>query len=115
MGVVARMKSLAGGITIPTLASAATLTLPQDTSRAFITGSTTITSLNATDIKPGRTFTFLRGPAATDIPVFTNTQGTTTAGQIDFNTNQSTIQLYDTLTLIQTNTGSWRKKDSTTV
>lgn len=115
MSVISRMKSMAGdSAQIPTLASATTLVLQSGFNRYILTGSATITSISATT-RPGREVTFIRGPAATDIPVFTNTQGTTTAGQIDLNSSVSTVQLWDTLTLVHMNNGSWRKLDSTTV
>lgn len=117
MGVVARMKSMVGwspAYPIPTLASATTLVLQANHNRYILTGTTTIVTISATR-HPGRQVTFFRGPSGSDLPVFTNTQGTTTEGQIDMNSNVATFQLFDALTLIQMNDGSWRKEDDTTV
>ena len=107
MGIIARLKQIGGtGRAIPTLTAAATLTIQPDTSVVLLSGSTNITSISmGQDITPGRTITLRR--TGTDIPTFTNTPGTTTAGQTDFGMTGTTFQLTDSVTLQQTNTGSF--------
>ncbi len=113
MGVIARMKSLAGGPKIPTLASAATLTLPDDTNQVMLTGTTNVTVLRntANQILPGRRITFIRAAIA-DKPTFANTPGTTTSGQMDIGANtETTLTLEDVLTFVQLQNGTWRQVD----
>lgn len=114
MGVIARLKQMGGtGRPVPSLTAAASLTIQPDTAEASLSGTTQINAIDTgRDITPGRKLTFYRGAA--DIPLFLNTPGTTAAGLVDFGQTDTTFQLLDSVTLTQTNTGSWRRTDSPT-
>lgn len=108
MGIVARMKSTAGSKTIPTLASAATLRLLEDSNVYLMTGTTAVTSLvslTAGSVWPGRTVTFI-GTDATGND-FTNTNDPTTAGQMDLGGSNRTLADQDVLVLVQASDGTW--------
>lgn len=112
MGVIARLKQIGGtGRQLPTLTAAAALVIQPDTSEAFLSGTTNITSISAgQDILPGRRITLIR--SGTGIPTFLNTPGTTTAGLADFGMTGTTFQLTDSVTLAQRNDGSWGRAAS---
>lgn len=109
MGVIARvLKSRP-----QTLASATTLTLPDDTDNIMLTGTTTIVTLrNAMNgIIPGRVINFTRAASA-DKPKFTNTPGTSTSGQMDIGgSTDTTVSLEDELSFRQQANGTWRLVD----
>ena len=78
------MKSLVGGegfIRDKTLAAATTLTVPDDLTVVALTGTATVTSLLASSITRGRMVWFFQSDSGTT--TFTNSPGTTTAGQMD--------------------------------
>lgn len=106
-GAIARAKSKAGGQTkIQTLASAATLTLPDEADVFLVSGTTAVTSLSSTKIFPGRHVTLIGANATGN--VFTNTSATTTAGQMDLGGQDRTLTLDDVMTIVQQNNGAWR-------
>lgn len=101
------MKSKSGGIAIPTVASAATVLLSESNDVFLISGTTAITSLDATRIRPGRHVTFIGTDGTGN--VFTNTNATTTAGQMDLGGSDITLTLDDVLVLVQLGNGAWRR------
>lgn len=111
MSVAARMKQTAGGVRIPTIASAATLVLPDDSNVIMVSGTTTVTSLNSGRVWPGRQVTFIGTDGSGN--AFTNTNATTDAGKMDLGGSNVTLALDDVLVLVQMNTGAWRKVVST--
>src|SRR5689334_40019 len=79
-----RLKNLVGGesnFLNKTVASAATLNVPDDMSIVQLTGTATVTTLNAAPFARGRMVYFYQSDTGTT--TFTNTPGTTTAGQMD--------------------------------
>ena len=100
MSFWASVKQLYGGSNkgIQTLASAATVVVPDDGTLFYISGTTAITSLLAnTNI-------------TTTGPAFTNTDGTTTVGQMDLGGSDRTIAPTDVLVLMLMPNGSWLMK-----
>lgn len=82
MAILGRLKSWFGEAkTATTLASAATVRVPSEGSTFHVSGSTTITSLVAAQESYNRLVMFI-GAASASV-LFTNTTGTTTAGQMD--------------------------------
>ena len=105
------MKSVFGGLGgfINTIASAATVSVPDEESVFFVSGTTTITTLNGVASARGRVVWFVGADASGATQVtFTNTNGTTTAGQMDLG-NQSNVVLSDrdVLCLYLTAGGYW--------
>lgn len=93
---------------VTTLASAATWQLPGEIIGPFeITGSATVTSLTLPSgiVQGGRIVTFYGGASAA--VVFTNTNDTTTAGQMDLGGANITIADQDVLMLMMKNNGTW--------
>lgn len=112
MGIIARIKQASGGgAPVQTLTAAATLYVDASTSRALVSGSTNCTAIDSgDDILPGRMLTLTR--SGSSIPTFTNTAGTTTAGQMDFGMSGTTFQLTDSVSLVQRSDGSWGRQSS---
>lgn len=93
---------------ITTLASAASWQLPGEVVGSFeITGSATVTSLTLPSgiVQGGRIVVFYGGESAA--VVFTNTNDTTTAGQMDLGGANITISDQDVLVLMMKNNGTW--------
>lgn len=108
MAVTARMKSTAGSKAPPTIASAATLRLPEDGNVFLVSGTTAVTSLVSLTTGsswPGRTVTFIGTDASGND--FTNTNDPTTAGQMDLGGSNRTLAAQDVLVLIQATNGTW--------
>lgn len=105
MGVIARLKSVAGGRAVATsIAVSATVIIPEDTNRIEFTGTDTITSLQADSSTRGREVTFRQASGAT---TFTNTEGTTTANQMDLGGSNLTLAAGDQVTLYLRSDGVW--------
>lgn len=111
MGFMSRSKSMAGrrGGSIPALAAAATLRLP-DTSNIFQLsvagdGNLTVTSLEAIDILPGRIVIFEVTGGTVN---FTNTASPTTAGQMYCNGSNRAVSANETVAFYQRADGTWR-------
>lgn len=84
MAIPARLKGIVGGNSIiyaKTIAAAATLNVPDDLSVIPLTGTATVTSLVAGSYTRGRMVWFYQYD--TGATTFTNSPGTTTAGQMD--------------------------------
>lgn len=78
----ARVAQLFGGRAgTTTLASAATMTVPDNASVIYVTGTTTITSLLLADRSSFNRIVFFVGGASCNC-IFTNTNATTTEGQM---------------------------------
>lgn len=107
MGVLSRVKSVGGNNRpIPSVASAATLALPDDSNVVYVSGSTTVTSLDAGNPRPGRHLTIIGATSAS--VTFTNTTGSTTAGQMDLGGESILVSAKDILRLVRDNNGVWQ-------
>ena len=89
----------------PTVASAAALYVNNNVTSVYISGDTAVTSIATTFIQPGRRLTFI-GAASASV-LFTNTNDTTTKGQMDLGGSDRTLGDNDVLTIEQRNDGSW--------
>lgn len=98
---------------IPTVASATTTVIDRSSSVWFITGSATITSLLTGDgvVTPGDYVEFWGGASAA--AVFTNTNDTTTNGQMDLGGSDITLGERDVLILRRYAGGFWVRVTST--
>lgn len=110
-----RLKSLFGTREggIETVAAAITLVLPDQTNLMYMTGTATVTSLNASRrIEAGRTVWFVQSDSGTT--TFTNSGATTTKGAMDLG-GASNLDLAqtDVLCLQQRSDGSWLRMFST--
>lgn len=84
MAIWSRLKSLAGGHgVLRTLASAATLVIPDDDNAFFVSGSATVTSITIPSYLRNRELTFF-GAASANV-TFTNTDSPTVAGTMSLN------------------------------
>lgn len=107
--VWARLKAIGGGTdrAIPTIASATALVLNEESNTFIISGTTAITSISTTytPIRPGRICVFhtsdTTGPAWTDTAYASKANGTVSLSAA------LTQAKGTTLTLQQTNDGSW--------
>lgn len=108
MGLIARMKSVSGGRAATTIAAAATIGIPDDSDNIFLTGTATVTSLLATRGTYNRVVRFYQSDSGTT--TFTNSPGTTTAGQMDLGAlDQSNLALgpTDAIRLMLRIDGTW--------
>jgi hypothetical protein len=105
MSFQGRLKSIAGGGTIPTLTAASTLRIPDESTVYLLSGTATVTSLEATRSWPGQ---HLRLIGTSGVTTLTNTTGTTTAGQMDLGGANIEIAAKDIVNLIRMNDGTWR-------
>lgn len=96
---------------LTTIVSATTVDLPGDVCNCLISGSATITTLNPPAILPGMTVIFEAVAGAA--PVFTNTDDTTTPGQMDLGGSNITLSASDVLALKLRSDGSWVRLWST--
>lgn len=106
--VWARLKAIGGGTErqLPTIASATALVLNDDSNVFIVSGSTAIASISTTTpIRPGRICVFhttdTTGPAWTDTAYASKANGTVSLS------GSLTQAKGTTLTLQQTNDGSW--------
>lgn len=76
-----RTKSRAGGQPVKVLASASSLFIPDDSDVINLTGTATVTSLTGHSASRGRTVRLQQSDSGAT--TFTNSPGTTTAGQMD--------------------------------
>lgn len=104
MSIPARAKSIVGGGTTNTLACATTTAVPDNGNLLFLTGTATITSLTA-GITTRNRIVWFEGSSGTQ--TFTNTTGTTTAGQMDLGGANIVVSAKDVLVLILRNNGVW--------
>jgi hypothetical protein len=84
MAIWSRLRGLVGGhggIRDKTLASATTLTIPDDLTWVNLTGTATVTSLLISSFTYGRMVWLYQSDSGTT--TLTNSPGTTTAGQMD--------------------------------
>lgn len=103
----ARVKTFLGGKqTLTTLASVATLNVPDDDNGYFISGSATITSLTVAPYLRNRQVTFI-GAASASV-TFTNTTDSTTAGQMDLGGENIVLSAKDIVTLFCDQNGVWQ-------
>lgn len=110
MSIMTRIKMLVGSAeaSIPTVASATSITLPRSATAVFISGSSAIVSINAdVPIEPGREITLIGAPGGS--ATLTNTAGTNTKGLIDLGTSGANIAADDVVKLIQIGNGAWRR------
>lgn len=105
MGFMARIKSLAGGNgQVPSIASATTVNLPNDSNAFLLTGTTTITSLICDPRSRNRMVTFF-GTTST-AATFTNTNSPA-ANKMYLHGANRTIQDDDVIQLYCKNDGTW--------
>lgn len=107
MSLGAKIRSVHGRSgTITAVASAAAVTVSEESDVFVISGSDTITSLlGAGGVLPGRIVTFIG--AASAAVVFTNTNDPTTSGQMDLGGSNVTLGAQDVLTLVRLDNGTW--------
>jgi len=104
MGKLARMKQTHGG-TIPTVTVAAAMNIPDHLSRVYVSGTDTVTSLCAEmPTIEGRQLVII-GSSGT--ATFTNTDDTTTKGQMDLGGSNRAVGTDDVLILTQRGNGTW--------
>lgn len=102
-----RVKSLLGGHkALSTIASATTLAVPEVNNAFYVSGSTTITSLTTPNYCRNREVTFIGATSAS--VTFTNTTGSTTAGQMDLAGESIVLSAKDILTLFCNENGVWQ-------
>jgi hypothetical protein len=112
MGFWARNKSFSGGRAIPTVASATNIELSPAYNSFYVSGSTTIATINANSpILPGRQVTLIAAPSA-NITI-TNAGATSTKGAIDAGAGDITFAATDVVDFIQQNDGSWLERNVT--
>lgn len=105
MAFWARAKSILGGDrTVYTLTSGATLAVPDSSNYIELTGTATVTALNAAAHTRNRMVVFYSTSGTT---TFTNTDGTTTAGQLDLNGANVNLAKGDILVLWLRTDGVW--------
>lgn len=103
-----RIKSLMGTREggVETVAAATSLTIPDDSNLVYLTGTATVTSLNGSSrIEAGRTVFFYQSDSGTT--TFTNTDDTTTKGQMDLGGGSVAVANSDVLCVSQRPDGSW--------
>lgn len=107
MSALARLKQTQGGNggDITTIASATTTVVPDEQADFIISGSATITSLQAALATRGRRVTFIGASGAA--VVFTNSDDTTTANQMDLGGSDITLGANDVLELKLMAGGYW--------
>lgn len=109
MSIPGRLKSYVGGSgevnANITLASAATVNVPDDHNLFYVSGTTTITSLLAGPRTYNRSVMFV-GAAGSTV-VFTNTNTPTAAGQMYLHGANRTIQEDDIIELVCKQDGVW--------
>jgi len=106
------MKSVFGGLGgfINTVASAATVNVPDEEAVFYVTGTSTITALNGVASARGRVVWFIGADASGATQVtFTSTNQTTTAGQMDLGPyGNVTLGDRDVLCLYLAADGHWQ-------
>ena len=113
MSLGARQASTSGGYPGKdplSLTAATTITVPNDSNIFLLTGTATVTSLEAMEILPGRLVTFIQDSGTT---TFTNTNDTTTSGQMDLGGSNVALAASDVLQLVQRSGGYWQRVFST--
>lgn len=116
MSVTARLKSLVGSGSVPTLTLASgttTINLPDETNNVVLnaTGSVTIGTVNAQassgqQINHGRVVIFTIATGSSTI-TFTNNSGTTTRGQFDLKGSNISAVARDIIVMRQKGNGAW--------
>jgi hypothetical protein len=107
VGLLARLRQTPWATgTIPSVASATALPLPEGGNIFIVTGSTTIATIQAVK-QPGRLVTLI-ADAGVSLTI-TNNSDPTTEGQIDLGGSNLTFAAQDALTLRQMNNGTWNK------
>lgn len=107
MGMLDRLKSLAGGHkTLATIASGTTTAVPESDGAFYVSGSATITSLTTPNYCRNRQVTFI-GAASASV-TFTHTVGSTTAGQMDLGAQSIVLSAKDVLVLFCNENGVWQ-------
>ena len=111
MGVMARLRSLAGGDRVDTtVAVAATVNVPDSTNLVYLTGTDTITSLLANPATRNRQVIFIQNDSGTS--TFQNTDGPTTSGTMDLGGSNVALGQNDVLTLFCRSDGTWVRVSS---
>lgn len=111
MGWWARNRASPGGSReLPTLASAATVYVPDDIGAAYLDGTTQITFFQTPTIIPGRQL-LLIGIHATGPEIVTSAD-TTTAYKVDLGAANITIAAQDILRIVQKGDGTWVRVSS---
>jgi hypothetical protein len=107
-----RTKSTAGGrFTRTELTSAATLNVPDDMNLVLLTGTASVTALNAGLSTRNRIVTFVQH--GTGSTTFTNTDGATAAGTMDLGGSNVVLGQTDILVLLLRANGTWLRITNT--
>jgi hypothetical protein len=109
MAIWGRLRSVAGGPTIRSLAGAATLYLPDESNVFLVTGSVTVTALTSGNWY-GRRVTLIGGSSAA--VTFTNTNSPS-SDQMFLQGANILLNEQDVLVLIRQNDGSWFLESTT--
>lgn len=111
MSMWSRLKSIAGGDrTNYTLAAATTVVVPDDSNLFYLTGTATVTALNAGGSTRNRVVTFVQSDSGAT--TLTNTNDTTTAGQMDLGGANIVLGQTDSVDLLLRADGSWLRLSS---
>lgn len=106
MAMWSRLKSIMGGDrTDYSIAAATTVNVPDSTNFVSLTGTATITTLNGDLTTRNRLVHFYQSDSGAT--TFTNTDSTTTAGQMDLGGSNITLGQTDFLTLWLRDDGVW--------
>lgn len=111
MAIWDRLKGLVGGesnFLYRTVAAATSIYVPDDAFHVRLTGTATVTSLNAAAFARGREVRFYQSD--TGVTTFTNSPGTTTAGQMDLGSQDNSnivLNSTDILALWLREDGTW--------
>lgn len=101
-----RVHSWAGANRPREVTSAATLSLKHNDYRVWLTGTATVTSIVA-ETRDGRPVEFFQNGAG--VTTFTNTDSSTTAGQMDLGGGNVVLGRGQSVSLMQDANGVWRK------
>lgn len=106
MSIWARLKTMAGGKgNLDTLASVATLRLPDNDSAWYVSGTTSVTSLYVPPFLYNRRVTLI-GASSAQVS-FANTDNPSTAGQMYLHGQNRIIREDDLIELFCKNDGTW--------
>lgn len=111
MSMWSRLKSIAGGDRdFYTLAVATTTNVPSSSNLFALTGTATVTSLLASANTRNRIVTFYQSDSGAT--TLTNTNGTSTAGQMDLGGSDIVLGQDDSVDLLLRPDGSWLRISS---
>lgn len=111
MGVWSRLKSVMGGDRVDyTLAAGTTIVVPDSSNLFYLTGTATVTALQAGAHTRNRLVTFIQSDSGTT--TLTNTNGTSTANEMDLGGSNVALGQADVIELLLRSDGSWVRVSS---